>query len=70
MLAGRSSWAVVSAAPPPTGLMRTHHTPGGYQPHAKDLFFYFVSYTTGRSFDLFQRAVGAVGGLLGLLGGC
>ena len=31
--------------PPPTGLMRTPHTPGGYQPHAKDLLFYFVSYT-------------------------
>ena len=38
-------WAVlVGARPPPTGLMRTPHTPGGYQPHAKGLFFYFVSY--------------------------
>ena len=40
---GRSSWAVVSAAPPPTGLMRTYHTHGGYHPHAKDLMFYFLS---------------------------
>ena len=31
--------------PPSTGLMRTHHTPGGYQPHAKDLLIYLVSYT-------------------------
>ena len=30
---------------PPTGLMRTHHTPGEYQSHAKDSFFYFGSYT-------------------------
>ena len=44
ILAG-SSWAVVSAGRPPTGLMRTHHSPGGYQPHAKDLLFYLVSYT-------------------------
>ena len=36
---------VVSAAPRPTGLMRTHHTPGEYQSHAKDLLFYLVSYT-------------------------
>ena len=36
IVAGRSSWAVLSAAPPPTGLMRTPHTPGGYQTHAKD----------------------------------
>ena len=32
---------VVSATPPPTGLMRTHHTPGEYQSHTKDSFFFF-----------------------------
>ena len=41
---GRSA-AVVSAAPPPTSLMRTHHTHGEYQSHAKDLLFYLISYT-------------------------
>ena len=39
----------------PTGLMRTPHTPGGYQPHAKDLLIYFVSYTKVGVFISFTR---------------
>ena len=59
--------AVVSAALPrssrPTCLMRTRRTPGEYQSHAKDSFFYFFSYTK----------VGLLitsSALLGLLAGC
>ena len=54
---------VVSAAPPPTGLMRTYHTPGGYQPHAKDLLSYFVSFTKVGVFISFSGCLG-VGGPL------
>ena len=46
--------------PPPTGLMRTQHTPGGYQPHVKDLLIYLVSYTK----------VGVFISFLGCEGGC
>ena len=58
---------------PPTPLIQTPHTPGGYQPHAKE-FFLFGFIHEGRSFDLFQCAFGgffqyAFGGVGGLLGG-
>ena len=51
--------AVVLAAPPHTGLMRTHHTHGGYQPHAKDLLIYLVPYT---KVDVFISSLGCEGG--------
>ena len=57
---------VVSATPPATGLMRTHHTPRGYHPQAKDLMFYFISYTKVGVFISFSGCLG----LLGLLAGC
>ena len=46
--------------------MRTYHTPGGYHPRAKDLFFIIHK---GRSVHLFQRVFGAVGGCLPVLAG-
>ena len=57
-----ASWAVVSAVPPSTGLMRTYHTPGGYQPHAKDLMFYFDSYTKVGLFISFSGCLGLLAG--------
>ena len=52
--------------------MRTHHTPGGYHPHAKDLMFYFVSYTkVGLSAGVwgFWRVFAGFGGCLPVLAG-
>ena len=43
--------------------MRTHHTPGGYHPHAKDLMFYFVSYTKVGLFISFSRCLGVLAGV-------
>ena len=54
--------------PPPTGLMRTHHTPGGYQPHAKDSFFYFLSYTKVGLFISFREFAAVEGVWLVLRG--
>ena len=55
--------AVVSAAPPSTGLMRTAYTPGGYHPHAKDLLFYFVSYMKVGLFISFTGCLGLLAGV-------
>ena len=63
------------AAPPPTGLIRTHHTPAGYQPHAKDIFFYFLSYNRVVFLSLSAgvegcwRPLRGVGGVFGGVGG-
>ena len=62
ILAG-SSWAVVSPGRPPTGLMQTYHTPGGYHPHAKDLLFYFLSYTKVGLFISFSGCLGLLAGV-------
>ena len=57
---------------PPTPLMQTPHTPGGYQIHAKDLLFYFVLYMKEALLISFSALWGcwwAVRGVGGLLGG-
>ena len=48
--------------------MRTPHTPGGYQTHAKDLFFYFVSYTKVGVLISFSGRLGVWGVLAGVWG--
>ena len=48
--------------------MRTPHTPGGYQTHAKDLFFHFVSYTKVGVLISFSGHLGVWGVLVGVWG--
>ena len=45
--------------------MRTYHTPGGYQPHAKNSLFYFFSYTKVGLFISFSGCLGLLADVWG-----
>ena len=63
ILNSNSGGVVVGGRLGSTGLMLTAHTPGGYHPNAKDLMFYFISYTKVGLFISFSGCLGVLAGV-------